>query len=78
MINLYSDPKGEKIFSEMTPQGLLDHTQSEEHHNIAVGLTGLTDSEKVSLLTSRVTSLEQKLKDKDKQIAAFQSAITAM
>ena len=78
MIDLYRDPKGEKIFSEMTRQGLTSCTQSEEHHNIAVRLTGLTDTEKVSLLTSRVTSLEQKMKDKDKQIAAFQSAITAM
>ena len=74
MIDLYCDPKGENIFSEMTPQGLTDHTQSEEHHNIAVGLTGLTDIEKVSLLTSRVTSLEQKVKDKDTEIAALQSA----
>ena len=72
---MYRDPTGEKIFIGTNRSYWSDHTQSEEHHNIAVGVTGLTDTEKVSLLTSRVTSLEQKVKDKDQRITELESIV---
>ena len=78
IINLYRDPAGENIFNETSPNNKRTYcTQSEEYHNIAVGLTGLTDTEKVSLLTSRVTNLEQKVKDKDRRIAELESIVNS-
>ena len=74
-MNLYRDPSGEKIFRETNPSKQTFKTQSEEYHNMAVGLTGLTDTEKVSLLTSRVTSLEQKVKNKDRRITELESIL---
>ena len=73
-MNLYRDPTGEKIFSEMNPSKRSDRTQSTEHHNMAVGMSGLNDTEKVVLLTSRVTHLEEKIRERDKKIAYFEKS----
>ena len=77
MVSLYRDPTGEKIFDEINPTKRTERTQSTQHHNIAVGMSGLNDTEKVALLTSRVTRLEEKITDRDRKIAALQSIIKA-
>ena len=75
VLNLYRDPTGEKIFSEMNPTRRSDRTQSMDHHSMAVGMSGLTDTEKVALLTSRLTRLEEKLKERDERLTELQSII---
>ena len=42
---------------------------------MAVGMSELTDIEKVALLTSRVTSLEEKIRDRDRKIAELESIV---
>ena len=69
MVSLYQDPTGNKIFSEMNPSKQSEQTQSTDHHNMAVGMSGLTDTEKISLLTSRVTHLEEKIRDRNGKMA---------
>lgn len=66
---------GEKIFSATNPTGTVCQTQTKEHHDMAVGMSELTDSEKLCILTSRVKSLEQKLKDKERRIAELENTV---
>lgn len=75
VINLYHDPTGEKIFSEMNPTRRTERTQSMDHHSMAVGMSGLTDTEKVALLTSRLMRLEEKVKERDERITELQSIL---
>ena len=75
VINVYRDPTGDNIFSGTTPSTQTFKTQSKEHHNMAVGISELTETERNSLLTSRVQSLEQKMKDKDRRIVELENII---
>ena len=75
MLKLYRDPAGEMIFRDTHPSKSTYKTQTKEHHNMALGMSELTDTEKVALLTSRVTSLEEKIRDKDRKIAELESIV---
>ena len=75
MVNLYYDPAGEKIFHATDPSRQTEQTMSSEHHSMAVGLSELTDTEKIKLLTSRVRTLEEKMEEKNKHIIELETII---
>ena len=52
MVNLYRDPTGEKVFESANPSKLAQPKTTSEHHSMAMGLSELTDAEKVELLDS--------------------------
>ena len=67
MYNLYQDPMGEKVFKTNLSQKTRSDT-TDEHHNIAMGLTELTAIEKVDLLDARVKALENVIEEKNQKI----------
>ena len=68
MVNLYRDPTGEKVFESANPSKLAQPKTTKEHHSMAMGLSELTDEEKVELLDSRVKVLEKRVEEKNQRI----------
>ena len=68
MVNLYRDPTGEKVFESANPSKLAQPKTTKEHRSMAMGLSELTDGEKVELLDSRVKVLEQRVEEKNQRI----------
>ena len=68
MVNLYRDPTGERVFESANPSKLAQPKTTKEHRSMAMGLSDLTDGEKVELLDSRVKVLEERVEEKNQRI----------
>ena len=47
MVNLYQDPTWEKVFESANPLKLEQPMTTKEHHSMAMGLSELTDADKL-------------------------------
>ncbi|CAI8046144.1 Gamma-aminobutyric acid type B receptor subunit 2 [Geodia barretti] len=75
-LNLYRDPTGDKIFSEMHPTRQSQRSQLKDHQNsMAASMAELKDEEKVVLLNSHLANLNETLKDKSRRIAELESIL---
>ena len=76
MVNLYQDPKGEKVFENTNPTN-----KSEKgippNSSIPTGLSELTDRERVSLLEARLESIEKDMQEKKKRILELENYINS-
>lgn len=75
MVNLYRDPAGEKIFDSYNPTKEMKHKTTKEQHSIAMGLSELTDAEKINLLDTRVRTLEKRVEEKNVQIKQLETLL---
>jgi gamma-aminobutyric acid type B receptor len=75
-LNLYHDPTGDKIFSEMHPTRQSQRSQLKDQQNsMAASMAELKDAEKVVLLNSHMANLKETLKDKNRRIAELESIL---
>ena len=76
MVNLYQDPKGEKVFENTNPTN-----KSEKgippNSSIPAGLSELTDKERVSLLEAKLISLEKEIQEKTKRISELENYVNS-
>ena len=77
MVNLYKDPTGERVFESTHPSKLAQPKTTSEHHSMAMGLSELTDAEKVELLDSRVKVLEKRVEEKSQRINQLENFINS-
>ena len=76
MVSLYRDPAGEGIFIDLDPSRHTEKSEIRNNHNdLAVNLTDLSDSEKVVLLNSQVARLKETLTDKKRRIVELETVI---
>jgi len=76
MINLYQDPKGEKVFENTNPTSKSEKG-IDPNSNIPASLSELTDKERVSLLETRVRSLEKEVQEKTKRISELENYVNS-
>ena len=76
MINLYQDPKGEKVF-EKTNTTNKSEKGIAPNSSIPAGLSELTDKERVSLLETRLRSLEKEIQEKTKRISELENYVNS-
>ena len=80
-ILLYRDPTGERVFdgTDPTKQAESSEMRGSYYNDRAVGMSELTDAERVTLLTSQVARLKEKMEQivsrKDQRIAELESII---
>ena len=80
-ILLYRDPTGERVFdgTDPTKQAESSEMRDSYYNDRAVGMPELTDAERVTLLTSQVARLKEKMEQivsqKDQRIAELESII---
>ena len=77
MVNLYKDPKGEKVFQKTNPSTMNERASSSStpHSSVAMGLTELTEGERVSLLETRLNVLEKEIQVKNQRISELENYI---
>ena len=75
MVNLYQDPTGERVFESTNPLKLAQPMTTSEHRSMAMGLSELTDAEKVDLLDARVKALEKRVDEKSQRINQLENFI---
>jgi len=76
MINLYQDPKGEKVFENTNPSNKSESGIA-PNSSVPAGLSELTDKERVSLLEARLESIEKELQEKKKRISELENYINS-
>lgn len=72
-MNLYRDPSGVKIFNGTNPSKNMEQKTTSENQIVAMGLSDLTDKEKIDLLNARVKGLEEMVKDKNQRIVELET-----
>ena len=74
MVSLYRDPTGKEIFSDLDPSRRTEKSEIKDNHNdLAINLSELSDSEKVVLLNSQVARLKEALISNNRRIAELES-----
>ena len=82
-LHLYRDPTGDNIFDGIHPTKQTERSQIKESQNDrAVGMSELTDTEKVTLLSSQVvrmqesvSEMKQTVSQKNRRIAELEAII---
>ena len=78
-MNLYRDPTGDNIFSGTDPSKRTERSQIKESHNDrAAGMSELTDTEKVTLLTSQVVRLQESVSEMKQTISQKNKRISEL
>ena len=76
MIHLYKDPTGEKVFENFFSSNAKEYKTSEVNGTIP-GISDLPDAEKVPLLQSRLTVLENVIQEKDVKISELKNILNS-
>ena len=73
---LHRDPTGKDIFSDIDPTKRTEKSENKENHsNIAAKFSNLSDSEKVTQLSSQLAKLEETVNYQKKRISELEAIV---